>query len=174
MAENDIYKEMSDSQIILPEDENPFRNDLKTSTSIKLNLSGVVTALEKNRAKTRLFTTTDMVCDNDGLIHSGFIFSAANYAALASINLENCITINARINFFAPAKLGDTIDFDATAYFDESRKRDVRVFGYIKDMKVFEGTFQLVTLDEHIFVSQQKNIQKEATLRRMREKGIEA
>ncbi|CAD7286687.1 PaaI family thioesterase [Campylobacter suis] len=170
MAEDNIYEEANDSQIILPEDENPFRNDIKTSTEIKLSLSGVVTELEKNHSKTRLFTTAEMVCDTEGLIHSGFIFSAANYAALTSINLQNCVTINARINFFAPAKLGDVIDFEATAYFDESRKRDVRVIGRIREMKVFEGTFQLVTLDEHIFTAQQKNIKKEAALRRARDK----
>lgn len=165
-----IYEEQEGEQIILPEDENPFRNELVTSTNIKLALSGVVSALEKNHAKTRLFTTAEMVCDGDGLIHSGFVFSAANYAALASINVQNCVTINARINFFAPAKLGDVIEFEAQAYFDESRRRDVRVTGRIKEIKVFEGTFQLVTLDEHIFEAQQKNIQKEAALRRQRER----
>lgn len=168
MADN-IFDENSDG-IVLPEDENPFRNELKTSTAIKLNLSGVVTELKKSFAKTRLFTLEEMVSDNDGLIHSGFVFSAANYAALASINEENAVAISARTNFLAPVKLGDVVEFEAQAYFDEARKRDIRVYGKVRDIKVFEATFQVVVLDEHIFMAQQKNIQKEAALRRAREK----
>ncbi len=170
MADDNIYEASEESQIVLPEDENPFRNDIKTSPAIKLNLSGTTTFLEKNHAKTKFYTNADMVADDRGLIHSGFIFSAANYAALVAINEEFCVTIGARINFFGPLKLGDIIEFEAKAHFDENRKREVRVTGHTKEIKIFEGTFQLVTLDEHIFDAQQKNIQKEAAIRRAKEK----
>lgn len=173
MADDNIYEDNGDG-IVLPEDENPFRNELKTSVAIKLNLSGVVTELKKSHAKTKLFTIEEMVCDLEGLIHSGFVFSAANYAALASINEEFCVSINARINFFAPVRLGDIVEFDAQAYFDEARKRDVRVVGKVRDIKVFEGTFQFVVLEEHVFLAQQKNIQKEAALRRAKNKENES
>ncbi|MCD8212734.1 MAG: PaaI family thioesterase [Campylobacter sp.] len=169
MADN-IYEESQESQIVLPEDENPFRNEIKTSTSIKLNLSGTTTFLEKNRAKTKFYTNEDMIADSEGLIHSGFIFSAANYAALMAINEEFCVTIGARINFFGPLKLGDIVDFEAKAHFDDSKKRYVRVTGHTKGIKIFEGTYQLVMLEEHIFKAQQKNIQKEAAVRRAKEK----
>lgn len=170
---DEIYEDLEDSSIVLPEEENPFRNELKTSPSIKIALSGVVSELKKSKAKTKLYTSDEMVCDNDGLIHSGFIISAANYAALAAINEPYAITINTRLNLFGPAKLGDTIEFEATAHFDESRKREVRVLGYIKDIKIFEGTFSLVVLDEHIFLAQKKNIQKEGVLRRAKEREKE-
>ncbi|MBE2985390.1 PaaI family thioesterase [Campylobacter sp. RM9344] len=174
MAENSIYEEVGDSQIVLPEDENPFRNEIKTSPNIKLSLTGVTTFLEKNHAKTKFFTTNEMVADGSDLIHSGFIFSAANYAALVAINEEFCVTINARINFYGPIKLGEIVEFDARAYFDESRKREVRVIGKLHDMKVFEGTFQLVALEEHIFLAQQKNIQREGAIRRAKERQDKA
>ncbi|MGH1601023.1 PaaI family thioesterase [Campylobacter majalis] len=167
---DDIFEESTDN-IILPEDENPLRNEIKTSTAIKLNFSGVVTELKKSHAKTKLFTIEDMVCDDDGLIHSGFVFSAANYAALASINEQYCVTINARINFLGAIRLGDVVEFEAQAYFDDSRKRDARVIGKVRDIKVFEGTFSLVVLEEHIFLAQQKNIQKEAAIRRAKDKA---
>lgn len=171
MANENIYDDgVDDSQIILPEDENPFRNELKTSNAIKLNLNGTTTFLEKNHAKTRFYTNADMVADDDGLIHTGFIFSAANYAALVAINEEFCVTIGARIHFYGAIKLGDVVEFEAKAHFDESRKREVRVMGKTKDIKIFEGTFQLVTLEEHIFEAQQKNIQKEAAIRRAKDK----
>lgn len=172
---DDIYQEEQDSEgIVLPEEENPLRNEIKTSPAIKIGLSGVVTELKKNHAKTRLYTSEDMVVDKEGLIHSGLIISAANYAALAAINEEFCITISTRISLFGPAKLGDVIEFEANAHFDESRKREARVTGYIKDIKVFEGTFGLVLLEEHIFYAQQKNIKKEGAIRRAKEREKEA
>lgn len=170
---DEIYEGLDDNNIVLPEEENPLRNELKTSPNIKIALSGVVTELKKNKAKTRLFTSDEMVCDADGLIHSGFIISAANYAALAAINETYAITINSRINLFAPTKLGDVVEFEASAHFDESRKREVRVVGWIKDIKVFEGTFSLVVLEEHIFLAQKKNIQKEGAIRRAKEREKE-
>lgn len=170
---SDIYESSDDTSVILPEEENPLRNEIHTSPAIKIALCGVVTELKKNHATTKLYTTEEMAADSQGLIHTGFIISAANYAALAAINEENAITINSRINLFAPAKLGDVIDFEASAYFDESRKREVRVVGHIKDIKVFEGTFALVMLEEHVFLAQQKNIQKEGVLRRKKEREKE-
>ena len=67
-----------------------------------------------------------MVSDAEGLIHSGFVFMGANYAALLAINEEFCVSIGARINFFGPLKLGDVVEFDAQARFEESRKREVK------------------------------------------------
>ena len=169
MGDNIFDEEGEREHIVLPEDENPFRNELKTSPNIKLNLRGAVTALEPNHAKTKFRTSSDMVVDNEGLIHSGFIFSAANYAALASINETNSIVIASRINFFAPTKLGENIEFDAVAHFGESKKREVRVIGKTKDIKVFEGTFQVVVLEDHIFKIYKASVQKQATIRRAEE-----
>ena len=44
------------------------------------------------------------------------------------------------------------------------------MIGYVKEIKIFEGVFQLVTLEEHISVTQQKNIQKEAAIRQKKER----
>ena len=48
-------------------------------------------------------------------------------------------SIGARINFFGPLKLGDVVEFDAQARFEESRKREVKVIGYVKEIKIFGG-----------------------------------
>lgn len=144
----------------MPEDESPFRNELKTSPNIKLNLSGVVVALEPNHAKTHFFATNDMVVDGEGLVHSGFVFSAASYAALASINETHSVLIGAKIHFYAPTRVNEMIEFDATAHFNESKKREVRVFGKTKDIKIFEETFQVIVLEDHIFKIYKENIQK--------------
>ena len=164
MDEN-IYDDNSSDGVVLPEDENPFRNELKTSPNIKIGLSGAVTQLEPNRAKTRFFATSDMVADSEGLIHSGFVFSAASYAAMAAVNETFSVVIGAKIHFFAPTKIGENVEFDARAQFNDSAKREVRVIGKTRDIKVFEGTFQVVVLEDHVFKIYKANIQKQAAQR---------
>jgi len=57
-----------------------------------------------------------------GLVHSGSIFSSADYAAAAAVNEENMIIIGAKTSFLAPAKIGDLIELEAKAKFEDSRK----------------------------------------------------
>ena len=49
----------------------------------------------------------------------------------------------------------------------------MRVTGKTKDIKVFEGTFQVVILEDHIFKIYQANLQKQAAQRRNEEKRKE-
>ncbi|QKG29071.1 PaaI family thioesterase [Campylobacter sp. RM16187] len=172
MSDN-IFDDSMQESVILPEDENPFRNELKTSPHINLSLSGSVVALGPNHAKTNFFATNEMVCDAQGLIHGGFVFSAASYAALASINETYSVMIGAKIHFYAPTMVNEMIEFDAHAHFGESKKREVRVIGKTKDIKVFEGTFQVVVLEDHILKIYKENIQKQATARRAEERAKE-
>ena len=63
MSDSDnIYEEEKES-IVLPEDENPFRNELKFQSNVKLGLTGTVTALEPDRAKTKFHASNEMVAD---------------------------------------------------------------------------------------------------------------
>ena len=164
MDEN-IYKDGGSEDTILPEDENPFRNDLKTSPNIKTSLSGTVTELGSNQAKTNFFASEEMASDAEGLIHSGFVFSAASYAAMAAVNETFSVVIGAKIHFFAPTKIGENVEFDARAQFNDSAKREVRVIGKTRDIKVFEGTFQVVVLEDHVFKIYKANVQKQAAQR---------
>ena len=98
-----------------------------------------------------------MVLDDLGLIHSGFIFGAADYAAAVAVNEPNVVIIGSRSKFLAPAKIDDLIEFEAKAKFEDSRKREIKVSGFINDIKVYEGLFQAVVLEQHIFKTKIKN-----------------
>jgi len=149
---NDIDEdEVSDSHV-----EN--EDELNTHAQIKKSLSGNVIFLEKGHSKTTLQTTNDMSVDSLGLIHSGFIFGAAEYAAVAAINEENLVIISSKTKFLAPAKSGDLVEFDAKAKFEDARKREVKVTGKINEIKIFEGIFQAVVLENHILKTKLKNI----------------
>jgi acyl-coenzyme A thioesterase PaaI-like protein len=132
-------------------DSGEFLNDsLKTHLKIKSALVGNLTELSKNSSKVVLQTTHEMSVDEFGLIHSGFLFGSAEYAAVAAVNEPNVVVIGCRSKFFAPAKVGDLINFEAKGRFEDARKREIKVIGMINEIKVFEGLFQAVLLEHHI------------------------
>ncbi|MFG5142702.1 hypothetical protein O8I45_12840, partial [Campylobacter lari] len=41
---------------------------------------------------------------------------------------------------------------EASALFsDDSRKREVKVVGFVNEIKIFDASFQVITTDDHIF-----------------------
>lgn len=131
-------------------DTAPDPTQLKASTLINQNLVGVLDEIRDGEAVVKFTCTEDMVVDQKGLIHSGFIFSSANYAAIAAINHQNAILAVSKANFLAPAALNDILTFRAKAMQTEARKRVVEVVGYLQDVKVFEAEFAVVVLERHV------------------------
>lgn len=139
---------------------NSFVDDLQTHQRINGELSGRLVELEKNYAKVHLLTTNEMITDEFGLIHSGFIFSAADYTAAVAINEKNTVIIGSKVSFLAPAKVGDVVEYEAKVKFEDSRKREVSIIGKINDIKVFQGIFYAVVLEKHIFKTKIKNVKR--------------
>ena len=141
----------------LPQSTDEKKDDLKTHNKIRENLCGTIIKLNTGYSKTTLQTTKEMTLDDLGLIHSGFIFGAADYAAAVAVNEQNLIIIGSRSSFLAPAKIDDLIEFEAKAKFEDSRKREIKVTGYINEIKIYEGIFHAVVLEKHIFKTNIKN-----------------
>ena len=136
------------------------KEDLKTHSKIRSNLCGTIVKLSSGYSKTTLQTTKEMILDDLGLIHSGFIFSAADYATAVAVNEPNVVIIGSRSSFLAPAKLDDLIELEAKAKFEDSRKREIKVTAHINDVKIYEGIFHAVVLDQHIFKTKIKNAER--------------
>ncbi|EGJ7378290.1 hypothetical protein INE02_001253 [Campylobacter coli] len=153
MAKKDIFEEYAQlEEYASAEDISRVRAELLTCPELNTSLAGTIIDLDKNFAKSILITTSDMVVDEQGLVFDAFIFAAANYVAQASINKEFSVVIGSKCFFYAPLKLGDVLELEAHALFDEtSKKRDVKVVGHVKEIKMFEATIQVVSIDEHIF-----------------------
>ncbi|EGU0933712.1 PaaI family thioesterase [Campylobacter coli] len=153
MAKKDIFEEYAQlEEYASAEDISRVRAELLTCPELNTSLAGTIIELDKNFAKSILITTSDMVVDEQGLVFDAFIFAAANYVAQASINKEFSVVIGSKCFFYAPLKLGDILELEAHALFDEtSKKRDVKVVGHVKEIKMFEATIQVVSIDEHIF-----------------------
>lgn len=123
---------------------------LKTHENINQDLCGEIEKLESGFVKLKLVTTHDMIADSQNLIHGGFIFSAADYAAMAAVNEKNVVLVASECQFLSPVKFGDIVSFIAKVRHKEGRKRNIHVTGHVLEIKVFEGEFKTVVTDRHV------------------------
>jgi len=123
---------------------------LQTHQRINNEMSGMIKKMERGYVEVELETTKDMLADDVGLIHGGFIFSAADYAAMAAVNERNVVLVASDCQFLSPVKFGDVVSIKATLRHKEGRKRNVNVEASVHDIKVFEGVFKTVVTERHV------------------------
>ena len=123
---------------------------LKTHLKLDPTLCGEAVELKEGYAKVRLATTQQMAADERGLVHGGFTFGAADFAAMAAVNDENVVLVEARSRFLAPVVVGDVVEFEAKITEKEGKKAWVDVHGQIEGRKVFEGSFVTYTPSRYI------------------------
>ncbi|MDP1785655.1 MAG: hotdog domain-containing protein [Sulfuricurvum sp.] len=129
---------------------NKEQSSLVTHNKINTNLSGEIVMINPGYAKVVLDTQELMRADEVGLVHGGFIFGAADFAAMAAVNEPNVILASCNCLFLSPVRVGDQVTFEAEEHQKEGRKRTVNVKGYVYDIKVFEGEFKTVITDRHV------------------------
>lgn len=122
---------------------------LKTHLAIDKTFAGDILELEKGRCVVSFTTTKEMKVDDFGLVHGGFTFGAADFAAMAAVNDPNVVLAEATVKFLAPVETGKVITFEANASHLATRTRDVTVVGMMGEIKVFEGIFKAVVLERH-------------------------
>jgi acyl-CoA thioesterase len=123
---------------------------VKTHERINQDLCGEVLKIEHGYVELRLTTIPEMVADDIGLIHGGFIFSAADYAAMLAVNERNVVLVGSDCQFLSPVKFHDEVNVVARVRHKEGRKRNVHVEAFVLDIKVFEGEFKTVITDKHV------------------------
>jgi len=123
---------------------------LKTHLEIDMSLSGKVVALESGYARVVLHTTNAMRVDRFGLVHGGFIFSAADFAAMSAVNDENVVLGSANVKFVAPVKVSQVVVLEAKVKETKGKKRVVDVVGKVEDKEVFKGEFVCFVLEKHV------------------------
>jgi len=129
-------------------DENAVH--VQTHHRVNPELSGEIIKLERGYVELRLTTTPEMIADDIGLIHGGFIFSAADYAAMLAVNEKNVVLVGSDCQFLSPVKFHDEVNVIARARHKDGRKRNVHVEAYVLDIKVFEGEFKTVVTERHV------------------------
>jgi len=130
--------------------------ELKTHLEINPRLSGKVTELNEGYAKVVLETSEVMRADPQGLVHGGFAFGAADYAAMSAVNDPNVVLSKSESKFVAPIRVGERVVFEANIIKSNEAKQTVEVIGMIRDKQVFVGTFYTVVLEQHVLEGQRR------------------
>ena len=123
---------------------------LKTHQGIDTTLCGRVTALEEGYARVLLQTTRAMVADDKGLVHGGFLFGAADYAAMAAVNDPHVVLGAAAVRFLAPVRKAEAVTFEARVTGEKGKRRRVEVAGSVEGRRVFWGSFDAFVLEKHV------------------------
>jgi len=121
-----------------------------THERINQHICGEIILIEDGYVELLLVTQPEMVADDIGLVHGGFIFNSADYAAMLAVNQHNVVLVASDCQFLSPVKFHDEVKFIAKVRHKEGRKRNVHVKGYVLDIKVFEGEFKTVVTDRHV------------------------
>ncbi len=124
--------------------------EIRTHRRIDQTLSGTPVELSQGKAIVKLKTDERMVADEKGLIHGGFIFSLADYAAMLSVNEETVVLAKAEVKFIKPVRLGDEIEAHAEIREIEGKKRKVYVEVKRGEEVVFVGDFLCVVPEKHV------------------------
>jgi acyl-coenzyme A thioesterase PaaI-like protein len=119
-----------------------------THLAIDHRLCGRALEIGTDRSAVELLLLEQMRADATGLVHGGFIFGAADYAAMLAVNDPNVVLGGAEVRFKRPSRVGDTVVFEARVESADGRKRTVSVVGKCTDgAEVFAGSFHCFVLD---------------------------
>lgn len=121
-----------------------------THLGIDASLCGAPVALGEGTATASLTTTPQMAADDRGLVHGGFVFGLADYAAMLAVNDPNVVLGAADTRFVAPVKVGDVVLATAERVAEKGRKHVIEVTARVGDTEVFTGTFTTFVLDRHV------------------------
>ena len=165
MVEADLEEKTTHQKRSEEEGDLSLENEtvLHTHDLINKRYSGDLEELREGYAKVSLRTNDEMVVDKEGLVHGGFIFCAADYAAMAAVNDRYVILSGAVSKFLSPVRVGDTVVFEAKTRHADGRRRDVNVIGYVFEVKVFEATLKTVILENHVLSLDLMNITDSAS-----------
>ncbi|HUH03752.1 MAG TPA: hotdog domain-containing protein [Kofleriaceae bacterium] len=124
--------------------------DPRTHLAIDSTLVGTPISLEQGAAEVGLDTTDAMAVDDRGLVHGGFVFGLADYAAMLAVNDPLVVLGAAECTFLAPVRSGQHLVARARVVGEKGKKRTVEASATVADTRVFEATFTCFVLEHHV------------------------
>lgn len=122
----------------------------ETHQRLDPRLTGTPVELGEGFAVIDLEASGEMVADDSGLVHGGFVFGLADHAAMLAINHPNVVLAGADVRFLAPVVVGDALRATARVAETEGRKTIVEVAVTASDRVVFTGRFTCATPERHV------------------------
>ncbi len=124
--------------------------NIQTHLSIAKELCGEPIELSAGESRVRMTATPIMAADDTGLVHGGFVFGMADYAAMLAVNHPHVVLGGAESAFAKPVRAGETLEAHAVVKEESGRRRRVEVTVRRDDLVVFTGVFQCFVLDKHV------------------------
>lgn len=121
-----------------------------THLAIDRALCGEPVALEPGRATVQLVARPDMAADARGLVHGGFVFGLADYAAMLAVNDPHVVLGSAEVRFTAPLTVGETVVAEAQVAATSGKKRVVDVRVRRGEVEVLSGRLTCFVLERHV------------------------
>lgn len=106
--------------------------------------------IDGEKAVVKLVGIENMVVDNHGLVHGGFTFGLADYAAMLAVNDPNVVIGGANVSFVAPVQRGDVMIAEALVTEVRNNKRVINVVINVRDKTVFRGELTCFVLEKHV------------------------
>ena len=124
--------------------------NITTHEKIDKELCGTPVELKEGYCKVEFMAQNRMVADSSGLVHGGFIFGLADYAAMLAVNHPNVVLGSANVTFLKPVKAGERVEAEAKIETLTDRKNIAKVVVTREGVPVFEGEFVCFSLDKHV------------------------
>lgn len=121
-----------------------------THPSIDRRLCGEPLELGEGTARVALAALPEMAADARGLVHGGFVFGLADYAAMLAVNHPNVVLAGAEVRFLLPVVVGEQLVAEAWIEKTDGRKSRVKVEVFRDGDTVMSGDFRCVTLARHV------------------------
>ena len=124
--------------------------EIRTHKGIAAELCGTPTEVSPGKSVVTMTTTPAMASDDMGLVHGGFVFGMADYAAMLAVNDPLVVLGASETKFVKPVAVGETITATAVVKEEAGKKRIVDVTVSRDGTAVLTGTFVCFVLDRHV------------------------
>lgn len=121
-----------------------------THLKISPRFVGEIVHLKQDSAIVKLDTIPEMVADEYGLVHGGFIFGLADYAAMLAVNMPTVVLGAADTRFLAPVKVGDVAVATAIVVEKSGKKFKIECMVKVDEKIVLNGAFTCFVVDKHV------------------------
>lgn len=124
--------------------------DIRTHKDISAELCGVPVEFSPGRCVVAMKTIQAMAADDMGLVHGGFVFGMADYAAMVAVNDPFVVLGSSETKFLKPVKVGDSLTATAVVKEEAGKKRIVDVTVTRDGDDVLTGAFTCFVLEKHV------------------------
>lgn len=122
----------------------------RTHALIDPALCGAPVALAPGAATVELVATAGMAADVQGLVHGGFVFGLADYAAMLAVNEPNVVLVSAESRFLRPVRPGERLRAEARVTRAAPPRYAVSCTVSRGGEPVFEGSFACHVTRKHV------------------------